>query len=318
MRAEPYAWFQGIFLKKISLVTTCSARKMRGTTTRVRARDVSPGSLESVLMSWRMMLEAQTELVPIERLYSGRAIREMKNIAQRHGASLHIVSAGLGLIGIDDSKPSYDLTVSGNGCDSVVSKIELGNFSATSWWTGINNGEQGPIANLIRQHENTLFVIALSAPYYEMVHDDLESLNAAGRESIRIVGIKQQPDSPLARSILPYDDRFNGPDSPVPGTLSDYPQRCAVHYVDHVYKSMSLEDDRMAVAEIMETMSWPVRKSGVRLSDAELLDVIGSELERSGMSKTKMLRHFRNTLKIACEQKRFSRLYVMAVTKKNA
>jgi hypothetical protein len=146
-----------------------------------------------------------------------------------------------------------------------------------------------------------------------MVRRDLETLESDLLENLRITGLKIQTATPLAPCILPYDDRFNGPDSPMPGTLSDFSQRCAVHYTKHCVSGMGLKADRAAILESINDMAWPVYSFGKKFSDDEIANLIRAEFEKTGFVKTKMLRHFRDTLHVACEQKRFSNLYNRAI-----
>lgn len=305
-------------MTKLVFITTCTARKAHNPEAQARIRDIPRGSQKSVFELWADAIEKQPNLVPADRLYSGRSISEMKTLARQHNAPLYVISAGLGLISIHDKKPFYNLTISGTSQDSVVSKIDSDKFKICSWWRDVNNKDTTPIANLVLNDKHSLFIIAISKPYFEMVREDIESIPPDLKKNIRIFGIKQNHGSPLKLSIMPYDDRFNGPDSPMPGTLSDFPQRCVVHYVKHVNRFASLDDDRVRITKIMESMDWPIRSTGKRLLDDEIIDVIVAEFERTKLSKTKMLRRFRSALKIACEQQRFSRLYNLAMEKTNA
>lgn len=233
----------------------------------------------------------------------------MKSMSQQINASLFIISAGLGLVESSECKPNYDITISGTGKSSVKSIINSNSFNAHEWWKGINSGDHNPIAKLINNKKNNLFIIALSRRYFDMIYYDIESLPYELLENIRIVGVKKTDIGKLDSCILPYDDRLNSANSPLPGTLSDYPQRCAVHYIKHIYDGNSLTNDIIMVEKSMQKLPWPTRKNGKKLSDTELIELIRLESRKTGFNKTKILRHLRKTLNIACEQKRFSTLY---------
>ena len=300
-------------MKKICFITTCSASKAQEITLGARIQDVLCGNQRSVLQSWLSLVQSTAPVVPLWNLYSGRAIRIMKNVAKVLDAPLFVISAGLGLVDICERRPRYDLTISGKGPSSVLTRINDDTFDTTAWWTGVNHNDSAPIANLIRRNADTLFVLALSFRYFAMVRRDLETLESQWLENLRITGLKAQFDTPLAPCILPYDGRLNGPDSPIPGTLSDFPQRCAVHYTEHCISGFGLKADRAAVFEVIKDMAWPLHSSGKKLSDDEIINLLRTEFEKTGFMKTRMLRHFRGTLRVACEQKRFSYLYDRAI-----
>lgn len=300
-------------IMKLCFITTCSARKTQAVARSARIQDVLSGNHASVLQAWLSMIRSTAPLIPLWDLYSGRAIQLMKNVAKAFNAPLFVISAGLGLVDIRDRRPRYDLTISGKGPNSVLNRINNDTFDTATWWAGINHNNFAPIACLIRQNTDTIFVLALSSRYFTMVRRDLESLEPELLENVRITGLKAQSETPLAPCVLPYDSRFNGPDSPMPGTLSDFSQRCAVHYTERCISGKGLKADRAAVLALVKNMSWPARFSGKKLSDDEIIKLVSTEFKKNALVKTKMLRHFRDTLHVACEQKRFSILYNRAM-----
>lgn len=300
-------------MQKIAFITTCSARKKSGLAPPVSIKGLTPGSQEDLLRRWKELIESSTHRKPVWDIYSGRAIFEMKKLSQEHEASLSIISAGLGLIDSFERKPLYDLTVSSGRASSIACKITAGEFSLKAWWAGVNKDAPSPITSYIQNARDTFVVIVLSSRYFELVRSDLETISPKALKRVRIVGIKPQSDSPVNPAILPYDDRLNGSDSPVPGTLSDFPQRCAMHFMQNIYNGGSLKEDRERVAQCMESLSWPVRTTGIKMGDEQLISIIADAIKETGLPKSKLLKYFRHTLKIACEQKRFACLYDKAV-----
>lgn len=296
-------------MQKIAFITTCSARKKNGSAPPVSVKELTPGSQADLLKHWKKLIENSTHQKPVWDIYSGRAVLEMKRLSQKHNASLSIISAGLGLVHSSETKPLYDLTVSSANSSSIVSKINTGEFSLKDWWTGVNEGISTPITSFIHNAENTFVVIVLSSRYFDLVRQDLEMMSPEVLRRVRIVGIKPQPNAVLTPAILPYDDRLNGPDSPIPGTLSDFPQRCAAHFMQNIYNGGTQSEDSERVARSMEPLAWPVRTTGKKMGDEQLMGIIADAIKETGFPKTKLLPHLRHTLKVACEQKRFATLY---------
>ena len=302
-----------MFNEKIIIISTCSGRKSASKGHSVDVANIPSGEQEAVLCSWKDALSRSSFINPVKDIYSGRSASEMKKISEDLQIPLYFISAGLGLVKSEDLRPHYDLTVSGNGNSSVLAKISKGVFSPTDWWSGINAPVKWPLSELVRKNSDSLIVCALSSNYFKMIRCDLEKLKYDDLKRVRIVGIKPDTSSPLNLSILPYDHRFNGEDSPIPGTLSDYAQRCAVHYIKCIGPNMNLEEDRIKILNKMKSLKYATRKSNLKFSDSDLIHKIVKNIEKIGTGKSKMLRFFRDSLGVACEQKRFSSLYDAAM-----
>ena len=123
------------------------------------------------------------------------------------------------------------------------------------------------------------------------------------------MGVTIEPESKLYQSVLPYDHRFNGPDSPIPGTLSDYPQRCASHYARTVLLKTGLRDDINFVKTLMDKLRPPTQNKRKRASDSEILEIMKKRLKQGYITSTGMLKFLRGDLYIACEQKRSAHIY---------
>ena len=115
----------------------------------------------------------------------------------------------------------------------------------------------------------------------------------------------------LAPNVMPYDDRLDGPNSPVRGTRSDFPQRAARHFVK-ILASMdgnSASHHVDAVTAELEHMRPPAKHNRRRLSDEEIRATIQSHWDVVDGQSSTMLRHLRDKLGVACEQSRFAELF---------
>jgi len=245
-------------------------------------------------------------------IYCGRGFFEINKAAEWLGGEFTILSAGLGLVSSLRRIPAYNLTVSGVSPDNVQKKIGMSRFSACEWWTAVNAVKRGryPLAQLVRANPASLFVLALSLPYWDLIAQDLRSLSPKALARVRIGGLARDSVPPWARdAILPYDNKlFNGPDSPLPGTLSDYPQRVCVHYVTRVLPVCGPGEDRRHIRDFMLGMRPPVAVLRQRLSDEELIELMRQGITVGQSSVAKMLRWLRDVQKIACEQGRCAKL----------
>jgi hypothetical protein len=165
----------------------------------------------------------------------------------------------------------------------------------------VGNGGQG------------LYVFALSSAYYRLIERDLLSIPKNSRAGIRLIGLglEKTVDIELYPFILPYDHRFDGPDSPIRGTRSDFAQRAARHFVEELVANgiENLEEQKKQIKILMKIWRVPEIPKRESLNDEEVVAFIrkNSEEKTTGGS-SRLLRALRDS-GYRCEQKRFSVLY---------
>jgi len=303
---------------RIGLITSCTNRKKVNPEPILLARNLPIGSPEEVAGEWAGRLASMKARVPARSLYAGRAFSEAIAASEIGHGGCHVVSAGLGLISIEDEVPSYSLTVSGNVEDNVLGKLATGNEKPSIWWRAITRERppESPLTRLIQESKDLIFVIALPSTYFELVSEDLGSIAlATASKRVRVVGLpalqKALPPS-VAPSFVAYDERFEAVGDGTAGTRSDFPQRIARHFIAEIVSknpSASAIDHGKAVSALLERFSRPVIPNRQRHSDDELKDVIRSMWSESQGKVTNGLRVLRRERRIACEQSRFKRLF---------
>ena len=171
---------------------------------------------------------------------------------------------------------------------------------------------KGSISIALRKNTAATIVLAISLSYYRLVEVDLLDVSDRDLERIRIVGVAPtRVASKLKSVVMPYDDRLNGPDSPIPGTRSDFAQRCARHFVGILEASETGSADRHArdLTASLKEMRVPLKHRRRRLSDDEIRATIHTHWDAVNGQSSKMLRHLRDGLGLACEQSRFAELF---------
>lgn len=298
------------------VVTTCTDRKRSAPPPSLMARNLEPGSRSQVVAAWSSRIAQCKERRAAEDLYCGRAFSEAKGAADELGADLWIVSAGMGLVKSNSPIPSYSLTTAPRGADAVMTKVQGDSWSSAAWWSAINKRRtQNSICKLFSKYPKATFLIALSEHYAALVRDDLDALDERDLRRLRLFGLSigRVLGGRFPSAILPYDRRLDGPDSPVPGTLSDFASRAVRHFSQLVQSGAAgakgLSKDRAAVEDALA--GWPMPSVPKRepRTDAELQAIILDQWETVGGRSGQMLRHLRDNLMIACEQSRFRRLF---------
>jgi len=251
---------------------------------------------------FRHIAAAPTASAAID-MYVGRAFQLACKAARNLAGDLLIASAGLGLVEATTPIPLYEATVSGQS--SVAAHFA---FSPQDWWSELLS--KSPYSTHWPPPEQTILVAA-SGPYLEMIQSNLlihpvENLRIFCR--VKPVAMPAE----LRPALMPYDARFDGPESPLPGTIADFASRALLHFAEAVWSNTplgSLREHRQRVEKFANGWSASKRRSGRSVSDAEVIELIERHAPRVGGRSTAMLRLLRDDLGVACEQKRFQKLF---------
>lgn len=299
----------------------CTDRKRILPAEELCARNLSVGAFEDVAKDWGRRVRSANDRVTPNQLYCGRAFKEARTASNLLGAELCVISAGHGIIRQDQSIPPYGLTVAPGKRDSVQPKIADLNWSSARWWQAL--GEYSPasvsLSDCFRDAAADLVLIALSGNYAKLLAAELAGLDEDIAQRIRVFGAGLASHVPenIEPCLMPYDVRLNGRDSPIRGTMSDFPTRALHHYAMRLecgqIEGRSLGEDKRSIANELEAWSVPEIPVRKKMSDDDVISFIVENWEatngRSGVS-LRLLRDSGN----ACEQGRFKDLFKLAAT----
>lgn len=296
------------------VITTCTNRKRKPVSQGLHAASLAVGDLTDVADEWGRRLRQPDQLFPVMEVYGGRSFQEAKAVAERLEADVFVISAGLGLVDASEPIPSYACTVLDGAEDGIEPKV-LGDFSSMEWWDHLKR--VSPFARdlleVVASAEGRLVLAALSDSYIRMLSEDLMALADERLARLRVftrapldrIPVRLQP------CVMPYDDRLDGPASPIKGTRSDFAGRALRHFSDYILPGAEGDtSDRhsQAVREAMEEWPFPSMVERQRLSDDEILALLHEHWEAARGSTSALLRVFRDQLNVACEQGRFAAL----------
>lgn len=221
-------------------------------------------------------------------------------------------STGLGLVESDHKCPPYDLTVSQDP-NSIIPYLEKWGLRASDWWEAVNGTREraSALANLVSQPDIDLTLIALTSSYVQLIAADLEKIEDAHIDKVRIFtsrpGIEMLPRR-LRSMAMPYDERLEG--STLPGTRNDFPQRAMRHFVEVLeLSSAPAEVARKAVSEAMNDLSPAKMTVRRRASDSEIAYMLECVWADYKGSSTRLLRYLRDVAQVSCEQSRFRKIW---------
>lgn len=288
-----------------AVVIPCASRKRWTTARGLTARELPRESQAAVSTEWLARLARAATQGDAKSLYMGRGFSLGASAAAHASAPLFVISAGLGIVAGTSAVPSYGLTI-GTRTDDAIGPRIIGGFEPAAWWRTVT---EGPFSTQWRSvlAADGLILVAMSQAYAGLVAEDLRSLNKADIRRLRIFGIGLNHVLPAAfgPSIMPYDARL---DSLLPGTRTDFAQRALGHFVRTILPSSDPAKDAAAVALELIGQRAPERIERPRADDDVLIMAIRRHLrDTSGIGK--ILRRLREQDQVACEQRRFTRLY---------
>lgn len=309
---------------RVALVSSCTNRKKLAATSELQARNLPEGSADSVAGEWVKRLGAARQRVEAKKLYAGRAFTEVLAAHPTLTGGGYILSAGLGLVALEERAPGYSLTVAGRDPDNILRKIAGQSPSSSDWWQALTGelGASWPLSRLIQDSSDTLFILALPSTYLELVQEDLGQLSRGAVSRLRIIGLpslrRSLPES-IRGSLISYDERLEA-DSGWTGTRSDFPQRAARHFLSAILpasESDSIDEHASRVSDFLSRLSRPATPIRQRHTDDALREIIRDMWDESEGRVTNGLRLLRREKKIACEQSRFKRLFWEVAEEKN-
>jgi hypothetical protein len=298
------------------LLINCTARKAAAPARELQARSLPKADLPSLAREWGRRVRRAPADLAAGQLYSGRGFRDTYAACAKLGARLAVVSAGLGIVAVDEHVPAYGLTVSTGHRDSIQARcVASAPGTSADWWRYLgSHGQRRGLTQFLADCDSELVVIALPAPYLQMLTDELASLRKRDLARIRIVGPKSATKLPVALHdiVMPYDNRLNGPDTPIPGTELDFPHRAAISFLKLVRQdkgSNSIASHSRRVRLSLSRLRPAKKHNRERLSDARVRAAI-KKLKDETNSMATALKLLRSRHQVACEQQRFRKLWM--------
>jgi hypothetical protein len=305
----------------LHIVLSCTNRKRVSTGTYPRLRDVRAQDLDSRAAAWIDHVSAAPTVSIASSVYAGEYWRTGLGLATSaepyFKTTTWVLSAGLGLINVDDAIPAYGATLSGNHPDSVVAPgygeappvVRKRWWSALAAWSGPAGGEHPRRLSDLAADPQSAIVVCAGAHYLEAVGEDLANTFKSLRSNrLLIFGSERSPVGlELSWIRVPGQLRLR-----FSGSMSSTGVRTASAVIRELGPSGLVDAPRARdlVASWSVTTSPLPRFERTRLSDEHIAKWIVDDFDANGRAtnRTVALRRLRDQ-GIACEQGRFGRLY---------
>ena len=300
---------------RLIAITTCTDRKKFPVPYDLAASHLPPGPQSAITSTWRARVRSAGTVGPATEVYAGRSFKEAVFAAGVGRAEFRIISGGLGLVRGDERIPSYSLSLIRESSEFIGARVTDKPFDAVRWWSEIQHSTQtAPLAELVHGDPTATTVIGISKVYLSLVAKDLMSLEDQDLDRLRLIGLGIGNACParLQRCLLPYDDRLDGPDSPMRGTRTDFSSRAMRHFIESVFPGQqvgSLENHKNAVNRLLGSWRRPKPVFRPSKTDEEIVDLIKKNWKAIEGKSSLGLRYLRHVENIACEQGRFRSLF---------
>ncbi len=307
-------------MQKLHLILSCTARKRGSEPGYPQLRSVGRAPTSDRVQQWATLLSAASRRYVAADLYAGEYWFTGKELVARAASArqlrVSVVSAGLGLIGIEDKVPMYGATFAARHPDSVLATMSavVHSQGRRQWWEELTRaeilGRRGPqrVVEIEECGSDTSVMVCLGRNYLEAVAADLEALiERLGDPQKVMVFASGAPLPGLEESWVPVS---GGLRLILGGTSSSTTLRSAKAVLEELGElSPTVDEARVIVARLAaeagDLPSFDRRRQG---DDMILNWILDHLTENPNAAKTTALRHFRDG-GLACEQARFGRLF---------
>lgn len=305
--------------ENINLVVTCTARKTTPVPEMLMMRNIRRDRLDRRLDEWHERLRSES----VERkravdLYCGNSWSVIRELAKAGSSPcrlrIWVISAGHGLVAIEENLTPYAATFASREEDSVIPP-ELASHSVSEWW-GMLMGQRrqagssvASVSDIARLHPKTPLVAAISSEYLKAVAHDLQAARSALADSDRLIIISAgaRKTGPLTDNFLPCDSRLEHRYGRSRMALNARILRDIVHgFTAENIRASRLNPHFEAMLGRLSPATYPER---LQTKDETVRSFIRRGIAMNERcSYTALLRQYRATGR-ACEQKRFRGLF---------
>ena len=277
---------------------------------------VEGADLSTRFRNWVDSIEnCQAPLSRPLNLYSGGSWTAVRKIIEASsGIRPWVVSAGHGLISVDQPVCSYGATFAAGEADSILAGKSDSKALREWWhllceWRKKLGAEISSVTEIALRYPNEPIVAALSADYLKATFDDLVQARCAlaDPDLLILISAGTKPKGPLANNLVPADARFEH----LFGKSRLVLNNKIAALVLREFKPEQMRAQQVAghlekMIRDLPPSSYPSRTRG---TDAEVRRFLEAKLSTIGNpSYTALLKEYRS-LGHACEQRRFRALF---------
>ena len=305
----------------VNIVVTCTKQKTLEPPDGLQLRNVTGKTVSDRARRWVAVLQKSREpQVSALDLYAGDHWAVARDLQTLGTASREIrvwvISAGYGLVSIDQAMCPYSATFSNPHPDSVIlaDRDEPLPDQKAAWWNAVTTASWKrrtvtSLSDLASSMPESPMIIAASKNYLDAVYDDLlaatHRLQRTGMVTVISAGTNRLGE--LSENLAPADARLQ---HYVGGIRRSLNIRLTRHVLQQTKRgNISAGRVRGLLGAMLEEAPDLQKFDRTPMSDREIKKYIANVMKNSTkVSHTPLLREFRANGN-ACEQKRFRKLF---------
>ncbi len=220
----------------IAVITNCSATRTIKPT--IRGIDLPKNlTMQECLEKWLEALDTQKPSMTPAELYRGIGFNTIVKLQEFIStSSINIVSAGQGLMRLDEQIVPYDFTTDPKHKDSIHKIVTKEPFVMTAWWKMINERLRidtgAPIAQILNDDDIELVLVACNSRFLKLLPDDFLSASPDILQSkLRIITTSKSTSNipqQLKPLVITYDRSIL---ASTMGNRNDRNHRALYHFV---------------------------------------------------------------------------------------
>ncbi|HYH79469.1 MAG TPA: hypothetical protein VEX86_06720 [Longimicrobium sp.] len=311
-------------LAPLHVLVTCTKGKTAAPASGLQLAQVAESTPEARAEQWiERLVQSLPGTVALRDLYAGDHWQVALSLlngstASGRGVTLWVCSAGYGLLPLDCAVAPYSATFSSGHRDSVyragdrLSRAETFRrwWSALAGWEGPREGAPRTVRDLASRAPGAAIVVVASEPYLRACAGDLVAaagvLDRPSALSVVSAGARVRD---LERHLLRFGKELR---ARVGGGDMSLNPRVARDLLRHA-EEPTVEEFSRLLDEWRRDATRPAALCRPTQTDAEVLAFVHAELDRdAGATWSALLRKLRDQKGLACEQKRFRRVYGVA------
>lgn len=301
------------------IVLSCTYRKRKGAAPSLRLRDIAAEEIPRRVAAWTDAVAAAPSARPVNELYLGeywRAGADLARAAERNGpAAVSVLSAGLGLVGLDDDAPSYAATFTSGHPDSVcVGQSAAPTRVRRQWWDELASWQGPPGHHGARRlvdlagTPGARLLVCVGPDYLDAVADDLRAAHKVLGDDRVIILAAGEPMEGLSDVWVRCPGQLR---MRLGGSMASTGVRAARALIEAARDEvLDARHARKVIARWMRATDPLPTYKRTRMTDDEVLEWIHADADAhpGSVNKSAALRRLRDHGQ-ACEQGRFGRLY---------
>ncbi|WP_199437262.1 DUF6884 domain-containing protein [Vibrio owensii] len=298
-------------MNQINLLIPCTSRKIQNASLTMNIKEHISTSVEETLHKWEKSFSAHKNRVKARDLYLGPGFTNLRSLAEKHGLSLKILSAGFGLIDGETELPSYNATFAANENRVPTPKSQ--------WWKAISESKL-PSMSLQKTfsiNQDDYFIIVVSNEYLHAIQDDLlETLrhfdNAQNQIAIISTSIPKALNDfakcfvQCTRGVLEHSEAKSVGLGLSDMNITAIATHLFLQKLDLTKPNFS--DTIYALNEEFAPLKPKLRPKRITQPVESIKNFIRTEIHNGASSETSALRKYRDN-GYACSVKRFSEFY---------